>query len=250
MNVATNPLELEAINAVVVGAGAIGTALVDELLEMPQVHHVFVLHRGTAPGFADPRVQCICFDALNGATIANASATVGLACKRIHLLINTVGMLHSPDQSPEKRLADFDAVNLQRSIALNATLLPLLAQAFASLLRHKEPAVLASLSARVGSLEDNKIGGWYSYRASKAAHNMLLLTLAREWRISYRNVIVLALHPGTVESRLSEPFVTSAYKNRVLSPAESASALLGVMAGQTFADSGSFFDWRGDKVPW
>lgn len=247
---AANPLDLDAINAVVVGTGAIGSAFVSELLNRLQVHKVFILHRGTAPSFSDPRVHCISFDALNPTTITDAAAAVGQISKRIHLLINTVGMLHSKDQSPEKRLADIDAANLQRSMALNATLLPLLAQAFSGLLRHKEPALLASLSARVGSLEDNKLGGWYSYRASKAAHNMLLLTLAREWRVNHRNVILLALHPGTVKSRLSEPFVTPAYKNRVLSPAESANALLEVMARRTPEESGSFYDWRGDLLPW
>ena len=250
MNPATNPLELDAINAVVVGTGAIGSAFVSELLSRLQVHKVFILHRGTAPSFADPRVHCIRFDALSPTTITDAAAAVGQISQRIHLLINTVGMLHSPDQAPEKRLADINAANLARSMALNATLLPLLAQAFSGLLRHKEPALLASLSARVGSLEDNKLGGWYGYRASKAAHNMLLLTLAREWRVNHRNVILLALHPGTVKSRLSEPFVTPAYKNRVLSPAESATALLEVLSRRTPEDSGSFYDWRGDLVPW
>lgn len=250
MNPGANPLELDAINVVIVGAGAIGSALVSELLKRPQIATLFVLHRGTAPDFADPRVHCISFDALDPATIASSAAAVGQSSERIHLLINTVGMLHGPDQAPEKRLGDIDAAKLQRSMALNATLLPLLAQAFSSLLRHKEPALLASLSARVGSLEDNKLGGWYSYRASKAAHNMLLLTLAREWRVSHRNVILLALHPGTVKSRLSQPFVKAGYKNRVLSPAESATALLEVMARRTPGESGSFFDWRGEPIPW
>ena len=110
--------------------------------------------------------------------------------------------------------------------------------------------MLASLSARVGSIEDNQMGGWYSYRASKAAHNMLLKTLAREWRVSHKNVAVVALHPGTVQSRLSEPFVTARYRNRVLAGEESAEALLAVIGGLNAKDTGSFLDWQGKAIPW
>lgn len=245
-----NPLALGAANVVVVGAGAIGSAIASALLKRRQTGQLFILHRGKPPVFADPRVHCIGFDALQPDTIDGAAATVASRCERIHLLINTVGMLHGPDQRPEKRLADIDAAKLQRSFALNATTLPLLARAFSALLRHQQPALLASLSARVGSLADNKLGGWYSYRAAKAAHNMLLINLATEWRISHRNVIVLALHPGTVRSRLSEPFLTANYPNKVLTPQECAAALLQVMANCGAADSGSFIDWRGKPIAW
>jgi NAD(P)-dependent dehydrogenase (short-subunit alcohol dehydrogenase family) len=245
-----NPLALPAANAVIAGTGAIGTSMAEALLARPQTRQLFILHRGQPPDWADPRVSCIGFDALQPDTIANAARTVGEHCDRIHLLMNTVGMLHDPSQEPEKRLADLEPDQLLHSMALNAVLLPLLAQSFSPLLRHRQPALLASLSARVGSLEDNKLGGWYSYRASKAAHNMLLLSLAREWRVSHRNVILLALHPGTVRSRLSEPFISASYPNRVLEPQESAAALLQVMTGCRPADSGSFLDWRGNRVPW
>jgi len=244
------PLALPAANVVIVGTGAIGSALAEALLDRPQTQRLFILHRGQPPDCADPRVHCIGFDALQPDTVTEAARAVGEHCDRIHLLINTVGMLHSPSQGPEKRLADLTAEKLLQSMALNAALFPLLAQTFSPLLRHQEPALLASLSARVASLEDNKLGGWYSYRASKAAHNMLLLSLAREWRVSHRNVILLALHPGTVRSRLSEPFISANYPNRVLEPQESAAALLQVMAACRTADSGSFLDWRGDRIPW
>jgi NAD(P)-dependent dehydrogenase (short-subunit alcohol dehydrogenase family) len=105
-----------------------------------------------------------------------------------------------------------------------------------------DPAALVSLAARVGSIEDNQLGGWYSYRASKVAYNMLLKTIASEWRISHRNVAVVALHPGTVYSRLSEPFLSERYKNRVLAPEECASSLLAVIGGLQLEDSGNFYD--------
>ena len=178
-----------------------------------------------------------------------AAAASGLI-ERAHLLINTVGMLHSASQQPEKRLQSLKPQQLQQSFLINATLLPLLAQAFSKLLRHDEPALLASLSARVGSIEDNQTGGWYSYRASKAAHNMLLKTLALEWKVSHRNTTVVALHPGTVSSRLSKPFLTARYKKRVLTPPECAEALLGVISQLHPDNSGKFYDWQGQLIPW
>jgi NAD(P)-dependent dehydrogenase (short-subunit alcohol dehydrogenase family) len=250
MKEASNPLSLASFNAVVVGDGAIGGALAENLLQRPRLGSLLVLHRSGQPVVSDPRAHCIRFDALEPDSIEQAAASAAQQCERIHLLINTVGMLHSPEQQPEKRLADVDVAALQRAFALNAAPLPLLARAFSGLLRHSEPALLASLSARVGSLEDNGLGGWYSYRASKAAHNMLLLNLAREWRVSHRNVTLLALHPGTVRSRLSEPFLGPSYPNRILEPGESAAALLAVMASCEAADSGSFLDWRGERIPW
>ena len=147
-------------------------------------------------------------------------------------------------------MRDLNLDNLLRSMIINAALLPRLAQAYGRALRHDEPSILASLSARVGSIEDNQMGGWYSYRASKAAHNMLLRTLAREWRISHRNAAVVALHPGTVASPLSEPFVTDSYGKRVLQPGECADALLGVLGGLGAADTGRFLDWQGQPIPW
>lgn len=113
-----------------------------------------------------------------------------------------------------------------------------------------EPALLASLSARVGSIEDNRLGGWYSYRASKAAHNMLVRTIAHEWRLSHRNAAIVALHPGTVHSRLSEPFISPGYKNTVHTPAECADHLMRVLGALTAESSGQFYDWKGDAIAW
>ena len=242
-----SPFSLPAFNAMVVGEGAIGTALADALLAGDSLQQLVVLRRSEGGGRSDPRVRHLSFDAESGEG-PPAADTLGL--DRLHLVINTIGILHGQGLMPEKRLRDLAPQNLLKSFAVNAMVLPQLAQAYGPLLRHSEPALLASLSARVGSIEDNQLGGWYSYRASKAAHNMLLRTLAREWRVSHRNVTIAALHPGTVQSPLSDPFVTAAYSNRVLEPAECAGALLEVMASLGPGDSGSFFDWRGESIPW
>jgi NAD(P)-dependent dehydrogenase (short-subunit alcohol dehydrogenase family) len=241
---------LEAFNVIIVGDGAIGSALLDNLLRRPALAHAVVLGRIDKAGMQDARVTRLLFDAGEPESITRAASRAGELIGRAHLLINTVGMLHSGSQQPEKQLRSLDPQHLQQSFLVNATLLPLLAQAFGKLLRHDEPSMLVSLSARVGSIEDNRAGGWYSYRASKAAHNMLLKTLALEWKLSHRKTTVVALHPGTVISRLSEPFISPSYAKPLLSPAESAAALLQVMTQLQPEHSGSFYDWQGQRIPW
>lgn len=243
-------LQLSGFNAVVVGNGAIGGALLQRLLANPQLNRVTVLGRHDKHAGIDGRAKFLPFDAMEPDSVTAAATGVGQHSERVHLLINTVGMLHTPTQQPEKRLRDVSAQHLQQSFLANAVLLPLLAQSFAPLMRHSDPAVLASLSARVGSISDNKLGGWYSYRASKAAHNMLLQTVSREWSLSHRNVSVVALHPGTVESPLSTPFISKTYDKRVLAPTESAEALLAVIATLRPGETGTFYDWQGQAIPW
>ena len=245
-----NCLALSQFNVVIVGNGAIGSALLENLLQRQSLKRAVVLGRSAHSASDDKRVTYVTFDAEDAESVMTAASRVSDSLDRIHLLINTVGLLHNQQRGPEKRLKALNPEHLQQSFQVNAVLLPILAQAFSKLLRHDEPAVLVSLSARVGSIEDNQLGGWYSYRASKAAHNMLLKTIASEWRISHRNVAVVALHPGTVYSRLSEPFLSERYKNRVLTPAECASSLLTVIGNLQLEDSGNFYDWQGKSIPW
>jgi NAD(P)-dependent dehydrogenase (short-subunit alcohol dehydrogenase family) len=243
-------LDNDPLNVVIAGGGALGAALLEALLQRPNLGQAAVLWRHTRPTVDDDRVTAVPFDATDSATIEAAAQTVAERMERVHLLFNAVGMLHGPGGQPEKRVCDLRAQALLDAFAVNAAPVPLLAQAFGRLLRHREPAVFASLSARVGSIGDNQLGGWYSYRASKAAQNMLLRTLAMEWRISHRNVTVVALHPGTVRSPLSAPFLSNNYRNRVHSPSEAAEHLLAVIKRLEPGDSGSFYDWRGQPVPW
>ena len=243
-------LNLPQFNAVIVGNGAIGAALLEALLENPGLHRIAVLGRTQKALVSDSRVTYHYLDAEQPESIKRAATATRQEFERCHLLINTVGMLYTDAHKPEKRLRDVNAEHLQKSFVINAVLVPLLAQAFGSLLRHPEPAVFASLSARVGSIEDNELGGWYSYRAAKAAQNMLLRTMSREWGISHRNVSVVALHPGTVESSLSAPFISKSYSNRVLTANESAAALITVIDKLRPGQSGEFFDWQGTRIPW
>ena len=231
-------LQQQKLNAIVIGNGAIGTALAECLLQTPGLRQLVVLQRRGETSLSDPRVTIVEFDAEQPDTVAAAAAIVRTFLQRAHLMINTVGMLHNVQQQPEKRLRSLEPVNLQKSFTINALLLPTLVQMFGGLLRHDEPAIFASLSARVGSIEDNHVGGWHSYRASKAAHNMLLRTIAQEWRVSHRNAAIVALHPGTVYSALSAPFITPSYKHPVRTPAECAESLLQVLGNLPSESSG------------
>ena len=246
----SNALQQDGINVVVAGSGGIGKAVIDRLLGHYDVNRLFVLQRSERFTGDDERVTTVPVDATNPESIRRATDAVAEACDQLHLVFNAVGMLHGDGFEPEKRLKDVTLEALTHLSAVNAFFLPQLGAGLAPLLRHSAPSVLASISARVGSIADNQMGGWYSYRASKAAHNMLLKTLSREWRVSHKHCAVIALHPGTVETELSVPYTPSNYPNRVLSPAESAEAMLKVLEGLEAADTGSFYAWDGEKIPW
>ena len=166
------------------------------------------------------------------------------------LIANTVGLLHSDDVSPEKALEHISLPSMQQVFAVNAYGPILLAQAMMPWLKARRPVVFASLSARVGSIADNRLGGWYSYRASKAAQNQLLKTLAIE--LSRRNpeAIVLALHPGTTDTGLSRPFQANVAQEKLFTPAFVAEHLLQQITRATPEDSGSFIAWDGQRIAW
>ena len=245
-----NALQQPAINVVVAGGGGIGAAVAERLLEHYPVERLFLLQRSERRAPADSRCTTIPVDATRPETITEAGRIVGDACDALHLVFNAVGILHGDGFTPEKRLKDVSPEALMRLATVNAFFLPQLAGAFSPLLRHGDPSILASVSARVGSITDNGMGGWYSYRASKAAHNMLLKTLSREWRVSHKHCAVVALHPGTVKTALSEPYTPANYKKRVLTPAESAEAMLSVLETMSPEQSGSFYAWDGEPIPW
>ncbi len=169
----------------------------------------------------------------------------------LDLLINTAGILHSDDGlRPERRLTDVNADHLRRAFDVNALGALRLAKSVEPLLRRSAAPVFASLSARVGSIEDNRLGGWYAYRASKAALNMLLKTLSVEWSRLRPPIVCAALHPGTVATRLSAPFTQRRDDLRVFSPAEAAANLLAITLGLTPAQTGRFLAWDGSEIPW
>jgi NAD(P)-dependent dehydrogenase (short-subunit alcohol dehydrogenase family) len=164
--------------------------------------------------------------------------------------MNCAGLLHEGELQPERRLKDVTAAHLATSFQINAFGPVLVAKHFEPLLGNSARAVVANLSARVGSIGDNRLGGWYSYRASKAAQNMLTRTLAIEWSRRARPIICVALHPGTVATALSAPFRSRTPPERVFSVERAAQQLLDILDGVTGDDSGRFIAWDGTTIPW
>jgi len=182
-------------------------------------------------------------------TLARQVRRLGLAPEQI---INSAGWLHDSDATlrPEKRLEDVTLHGLQQSFALNAFVPVLLARHLIPVMPRDRHTVFASLSARVGSITDNHLGGWYSYRASKAAQNQLLRTLAIETRRRYPNLCVMALHPGTTDTPLSEPFQRNVTTHKLFSPQRSARQLAALIDGADENDHGRFIAWDGSDIPW
>jgi len=223
-------------HALVIGSsGGIGSAFVDLLKDLPRCASVRGLHRKSAPAI----------DYADEESIAAAARQLADG-PRFHLIINATGMLHNAEFMPEKRLADLSLAQMQATFQANAFGPALIMRHFAPLMAG-ERAVMAMLSAKVGSIGDNRLGGWYSYRASKAALNMLVRTAAIEVARTQKNSVVVALHPGTVNSRLSKPF----RGETIGRPAHDAAAdMLRVLDALTPADSGSFKSYTGDELPW
>lgn len=219
------------MRAVVIGAtGGIGAALADMLAT-----HGEVIRLGRA---TEPRL-----DLLDEASIAAAASAVG---QNLTLVIDATGFLHNGRFQPEKALRQIDPAHLAHSFAINATGPALLMKHFLPLLARRERAVFATLSARVGSISDNRLGGWYSYRAAKAALNQLLRTAAIELARTHKQAICVALHPGTVETGLSRPFAKAGLD--VQTPAQSAARLIEVLDTITPSQTGLLFDHMGVQI--
>jgi NAD(P)-dependent dehydrogenase (short-subunit alcohol dehydrogenase family) len=228
-------------HALVVGAGGIGQALADGLAQRAaglQVHT------------AGPKRGTWRLDLGDDASLESFGALALERFQPLRLVICTAGLLHEGSLQPEKRLLQVNRDNLRRSFELNAFGPLLLAKALEPALPRHLPLHFASLSARVGSITDNKLGGWYAYRAAKAAQNQLLRTLAIEWRRRLPLACVTALHPGTTATGLSEPFRSSVPTSGLFSPQRAAHQLLEVLATRSAEQSGNFVAWDGQPIPW
>ena len=223
--------------AIVVGAsGGIGVALADALTSAGY---------GTVHRLA--RSGPIACDLADPASIAAAVATA-LNGPPVTSAIIATGLLHDATNGPEKSLRELDADWLARQFAVNVTGPALILSYLLPKLPRDRPVRVAALGARVGSISDNRLGGWYGYRASKAALHQIIRTASIEWARSHKAGVLVALHPGTVATPLSAPFSRSTEGKRLLTPAESASALLAVLDSLTPAESGRIFDWQGQEI--
>ncbi|MCO6386815.1 SDR family NAD(P)-dependent oxidoreductase [Aliihoeflea sp. 40Bstr573] len=223
--------------ALVIGAsGGIGAAIVSHLEASGRYRHVIGLSRSSDPAL----------DLLDESTIATAAKSVA-AAGTPGLVIDATGILSDVRMQPEKALRALDPAVMTRSFAINAIGPALLMKHFLPLFPRDRRSAFATLSAKVGSAADNRLGGWYSYRASKAALNQLVRTASIELRRTHPQAICVAIHPGTVATRLSQPFQKSGLE--VLTPARAAAELIEGLDRITPGDSGGFFDRHGTPLP-
>ena len=219
---------------VVIGAtGGVGGAIADLVESAPDVERLVRIGRSGG----DLRL-----DLTDEASVAAAAAAVG----RADIVICATGLLHDDAASPEKTWAALDPAAMARVLAVNTIGPALVAKHFLPILPREGRAVFAALSARIGSIGDNKIGGWVSYRASKAALNQVIRTFSVELARKNRDALIVGLHPGTVDTGLSKPFQRG---HEIVAPAEAAANLMRVLDGLTPADSGGQFAWDGARVP-
>jgi len=232
--------------AVTGGSGGIGQAFVSQLAARPGVKCVAATYHRSKPDFSHPAVSWAKVDITDESAVQAWTAALG----EIDWLINAAGLLHRPEKGPEKTIRHLDPDFFIENMRVNALSSLLLAKYAGNHFRHGRPGIFAAISARVGSIEDNYLGGWISYRTSKAALNMGLKTLSIEWARTLPNVCVAALHPGTTDTALSSPFQRNVPAGQLFSPEQSVSYMLAVLDGLKPADSGKFRAFDGELLPW
>ncbi len=245
-------------NVLICGASrGIGLALCAALLARDDVAQVWAVAReaSSSTGLAKlaeqygQRLQRVDCDARNEQALEALASETLEGCEHLHLVISALGILHQDGAKPEKGLAQLTLASMQASFATNTFAPILLLKHLLPLLR-KQPATFAALSARVGSIGDNRLGGWYSYRASKAALNQLLHTASIELKRLNQASTVLAIHPGTTDTELSQPFQANVPEGQLFEAAFSAERIIEVVGAHGPADSGTFWDWDDKPIVW
>lgn len=248
---------IEPINALVIGAShGLGLGFVRYLLQDDSVGAIFATHRGQSLTLGTlfrehpNRLRLIPMDITHEVQIAQGVAQIQEQMTKLHLVLYCVGFLHQGNIQPEKSLRQIDSDHLLRYFQVNSIGAILLAKHLLPLLKHRDRSVFASISAKVGSIGDNQLGGWYGYRASKAALNMFMRTLAIEYNRKSPQTLVVMLHPGTTDTRLSQPFQGNVPPEKLFSVERTVTQLISVIETLQPEDSGSFFSWDGSRLPW
>ncbi|GCE94472.1 putative short-chain dehydrogenase [Arthrospira platensis NIES-46] len=247
------------MHILIVGAnGGIGYGFVEMLLQDPAIDRIYGTYRrwesaqhllNLASRYPQ-RLVCLSMDITQESDLVAALETISHQTRELDLVVNCVGILHGVGFQPEKslrqinsdRLIEYFQVNSIGAVLLAKHLLPF----FSSPRRH----VFATISAKLGSIGDNHLGGWYGYRASKAALNMLMRTVAIEYSRKSPQTIVVMLHPGTTDTELSQPFQKNVTPEKLFSVNRTVQQLLDVINRLEISHSGQFLSWDGTNLPW
>lgn len=251
--------EMNAVNTFIVGASqGIGLGFVKKLLQDARITKIYASYRQSesatelialASEYAH-KLICLSLDITDEQQIVESVQKIHAEVNHLHLVINCVGILHDGNLQPEKSLKQINADNLLRYFQINSIGAVILAKHLLPLFRHGERSVFATISAKIGSIGDNQLGGWYGYRASKAALNMLMRTTAIEYGRSSPKTVVVTLHPGTTDTRLSRPFQKNVPADKLFAVERTVNQLLKVIEQLQAGDSGQFFSWDGSRLPW
>jgi NAD(P)-dependent dehydrogenase (short-subunit alcohol dehydrogenase family) len=246
-------------NALIIGASqGIGLGFVKKCLETSSISTVFATYRHpdtatellTLSRQHSQELICLPMDITNEAQIQATTAQIQQHTNSLHFAINCVGLLHDSTLQPEKSLRQINSENLMRYFQVNSIGAVLLAKHLLPLFQHNQRSIFATISAKVGSIGDNQLGGWYGYRASKAALNMLMKTVAIEYPRKGSKAIVVTLHPGTTDTRLSKPFQRNVPPEKLFPIEKTVSQLWTVLENLEQTDTGEFFSWDGTRLPW
>lgn len=243
---------------VIGGNRGIGLALVEAQLERPDIANVIATHRPTAnlnrltqlQEQYGRKLRLQPLDVTCEESLQAFSRFLATQAEAIDLAIHAAGLLHDDNIAPEKSLAQCRSTNLMRLFQVNSIAPLMVAAALIPTQDRNHRFTFAALSAMVGSIGDNRLGGWYGYRASKTALNQFIKTLANECRIKYPRAAIVAIHPGTTDTDLSRPFQNNVSPEKLYSPGLTADRLLNVLESIDENRSGEFLNWDGRNIPW
>ena len=231
--------------AVIGSSGAIGRAFVDHYINDLSINSIFSFSRSSI-GIDNNKVKHFSIDIENESSIENAAKSVEET--NFDEIIIASGLLHTNEFGPEKSIKDLKADNILKVLNVNTVGPAIIGKYFLPLLNKDNKSVMAFLSARVGSISENKLGGWYAYRASKSALNQVIKTFSIELKRTNPKAIIIGLQPGTVDSELSAPFKRSVSNNKLFSAEYRVSQLIGVIERADESSSGNLISWDGEII--
>ena len=231
--------------AIIGSSGAIGRAFLDAYIADKEISNIYSISR-TEVESNDERIIHINIDVTDEVSVKAAASKIGE--NRLDKLIVATGILHTELFGPEKSIKDIKIENFVKIFSVNAFGPALIGKYFLPLMKKDKKSIAAFLSARVGSISENKLGGWYAYRASKSALNQIIKNFSIESKRTNPTGIIIGLQPGTVKSKLSEPFQKNVKKGKLLLPKDSVKSLIRVIESVMQNDSGKIFDWKGEEI--
>ena len=233
-------------NVAIIGTtGSIGKAFLEYYLSDDNTNKVYSISR-SKNGIEDKKIVNLNLNFTNENDFDTLSSTIPK--DSLDRVIIASGVLHDGDLQPEKAISSLDLDNFQKVFNVNTFAPALLLKVFFPLIKRNSDALIGVLSARVGSISDNRIGGWYAYRASKAALNMIIKTAAIELERRDKTAKIIGLHPGTVDTNLSKPFQGGTPKEKIFTPPQSINYLTKVIDNAAPQDTGKIFDWEGKEI--